>query len=101
MRGRDRCDEIVRLIDETLVDTCTGVDRPTSEARWGEPRRGDDQRAQCRSEHPSAWRERSRSAHPSMWRPAAKGEGSDRQRLLASVDEFLAGTLREELATTV
>ena len=66
MRGTDRCDEIVRLIEETLDGSSRGSSRPTVTPLNG------------RSRSPGA----SRGASP-------VADMTDRQRLLVAVDEFM------------
>jgi|HubBroStandDraft_1064217.scaffolds.fasta_scaffold31191_2 hypothetical protein len=73
MRGRDRCDEIVRLIDETLGNTPAAAPRRPATSR---PSAGAGLSPSLRS--------------PSRTRPPA--ETSDRRDLLAAVGDFLAGT---------
>ena len=82
MRGSDRCDEIVRLIDETLADALAPAGRKPTAARRGagsiDPR------------HPSC-RVPTRAKMPT--------DGSDRRDLLAAVADFLAGTTPDTAPT--
>ncbi len=74
MRGSDRCDEIVKLIDDTLGSAATTKPEATSSGR-PTTRHGLLPRSLPRS-----------------------GDGDaagDRRRLLATVEEFLAGTFAD------
>ena len=71
MRGSDRCDEIVKLIDEILGSTPTTKPVATSSGR-PVTRHGLLPRSLCRDE-----------------------DTAGRQQLLAAIEEFLAGTLAD------
>ncbi len=72
MKGSDRCDEIVRLIDDILGDAPASARKPATSRAGTGPR----------------W----------STRPRPEKESSDRRDLLEAVGHFLAGTTTEAAA---
>ena len=98
MRGIDRCDEIVRLIDETLGEALSNGPAAAVGTTPAPPPATPAPATPAPATRAPATRAAGGHVpvpvvHSCFHRPAA--DGADRQRLLAAVGDFLAGSLGE------